>query len=90
MHVALIIDFLWLAYRIVAAWNNKSVDFGCELLFALIWYPLTIHIMGGAFPGTSIDEGVELATEQATSLGYGTASVRGNDQKLFHGVNGIA
>merc|ERR1711920_428907 len=35
-------------------------------------------------------EGVDMVTQQLTSIGYGGASVRGNDQKLFHAVNGLA
>merc|ERR1712060_1032904 len=27
---------------------------------------------------------------QLTSIGYGGANVRGNDQKMFHAVNGLA
>jgi len=56
----------------------------------LLWYPLTIHTLGWAFPGTTISQGIDLATQQITSIGYGSASVRGNDQKLFHAVNGLA
>jgi len=90
MYGALFIDFAWIAVKMYAAWNDKSVGIGCEFLFALLWYPLTIHALGWAFPGTTITQGIDLATQQITSIGYGSANVRGNDQKLFHGVNGLA
>merc|ERR1712190_192648 len=35
-------------------------------------------------------QGVDMMVQQLTSIGYGGASVRGNDQKLFHAVNGLA
>jgi len=90
MYQALLIDFIWISLKMVAAWADKSIGVGCEFLFTLLWYPLTIHTLGWAFPGTTVSQGVDLATQQITSIGYGSANVRGNDQKLFHAVNGLA
>merc|ERR1712039_228197 len=90
MYLALFVDFVWLAARMYAIFQQKDIDIGCDFLFTMFWYPLTLYVLGGVFPGTDLWQGVDMVTQQLTSIGYGGASVRGNDQKLFHAVNGLA
>merc|ERR1712217_891779 len=80
----------WLAARMYAIFQQKDIDIGCDFLFTMFWYPLTLYVLGGVFPGTDLWQGVDMATQQLTSIGYGGATVRGNDQKMFHAVNGLA
>jgi len=90
MYVLLGIDFMWIAVKMLANFGNLEVGFGCDYLFTLVWYPLTVYVLGGVFPGTDLSQGLDMVTQQLTSMGYGGANVRGNDQKLFHAVNGLA
>merc|ERR1711920_835893 len=90
MYMALTLDFVWLAIKMMAIVKGEEIGIGCDFLFTLIWYPLTLYVLGGVFPGTDLWQGVDMVTQQLTSIGYGGANVRGNDQKLFHAVNGMA
>jgi hypothetical protein len=83
-------DFLWLAMKMWAVLGKAEIGFGCDFLFTLIWYPLTLYVLGDVFPGTGLWQGMDMVTQQLTSIGYGGANVRGNDQKLFHAINGMA
>merc|ERR1711870_44586 len=57
------------------------------------WYILTVLVLGWVFKAASVDniaEAINSATQQITSIGYGSTGGETGNERLFHGLNAVA
>jgi len=92
--LAICLDVFWITYKVMLATQNLKGSFGCDMVATIIWYALTVLVLGWVFKTEStegtIAEAVNSATQQITSIGYGSSSGTNSHERLFHGLNAVA
>jgi hypothetical protein len=91
---AVLFDSLWILMKVVLAIQNLKVDIGCDMIATMLWYAFTVLVLGWVFHDEpdydKIAEAVNSATQQITSIGYGSSSGSNANERLFHGLNAVA
>lgn len=92
--VAICFDLFWVTYKVTLASFNMQGSSGCDVMATIVWYALTVLVLGWVFPKDSTEkevaEAVNSATQQITSIGYGSSGGTTSHERLFHGLNAVA
>jgi len=89
--VGLFFDVMWIVTKVLLSLNQKALGSSCEAVGLAVWYSLTVMTFGWAFKEKKdMASAIDMANQQITSIGYGSDTAVAPEQRVFHGLNGVA